>query len=154
MTEPEADGLRKSQADSPGSAPSEDWTADPRLDLFAQGPLRELVLRFRDRLIETACRIAGDLPANANHLQQAYEALLSKDSNADWPVRNRRRVYLIHKEASGDISSSELAELEQLQAEADRHMREVAPRPLEAPWDLREGLLRRAADADDGDRQG
>lgn len=151
MTDPETDGRRESQADSPGSGASGDRPADPRLDLFAQGPLRELVFRFRERLIETASRIAGDVPANANHLQQAYEALLSKDSNADWSVRNRRRVYLIHKEASGEIS---LAELEQLQADADRHMKEVAPRPLEALWNLREELLREAADVDDGEREG
>ena len=58
----------------------------------------------------------------------------------DWPIFNRRRVFLIEKRVAGDISPRELVELERLQAEADRHMSETAPRPLEALWDLKRQL--------------
>ena len=147
MTNPEENSRNESQADSPEGLSAEDSTADYRLGLFTQGPLKELMERFREHLVETAYNIAGREPEDPPHLEQAYDLLLSQDPN--WSVKNRRRVYLIGRQASGKISPSELDELKELQVEADRHMSKVAPRPLERLWDLKEELLRRAADADE-----
>jgi len=127
--------------------PIEEGSGDSRLDLFSPGPLQELLGRFRERLIETAYTIAGRSPANANHLEQAYDVLLSQDPH--WSAKNRRRVYLIRKKVSAEISPSELDELNQLQVEADRHMSKVAPRPLEALWELEKELLGRGPEADE-----
>ena len=48
----------------------------------------------------------------------AYERLTVKDSPGDWPVLNRRRVFLIQKQLAGDISAGELAESGGFQVEA------------------------------------
>jgi hypothetical protein len=103
--------------------------------------LSELVERFRSLLLEEARRIAGSRKIDGNDLGRAYERLTVSRSPGDWPVLNRRRVFLIQKQLAGDISPGESAELERLQAEADRHMSEVAPRPLEALWDLKRNLI-------------
>jgi hypothetical protein len=114
---------------------------DPDLDLFAQGPLADIVERFRARLLEEAGRTASDRKINGNDLEQAYERLLVSRSSGDWSVLNRRRVFLIQKQVAGDILPSEVAELEGLQVTADRHLSEVVPRPLEALWDLKRKLV-------------
>ncbi|MBC8872645.1 MAG: hypothetical protein H8E44_24695 [Planctomycetes bacterium] len=119
---------------------SADQPGDVDLDLFAQGPLSSIVERFRSRLLGEAAKIAGERKIDANDLEQAYERLLRPVSAGDWPILNRRRVYLIKKQISGDVSPEELVELEHLQAQADGHMSEVAPRPLEMLWDLKRKL--------------
>ena len=113
----------------------------PDLDLFAHGPLSELVERFRSRLLEEAARIAENRKINGNDLERAYESLLVSRSSGDWLVLNRRRVFLIQKQVAGDILPSESAELERLQVIADRHLSKVAARPLEALWDLKRKLM-------------
>ena len=99
-----------------------------------------MIERFRTRLIEEAGRIAGTQIVGANHLEQAFERLLASPTPAGWAVLNRRRVYLIQKELTEQISVAEATELEALQAQADRHMAETAPRPLEFLWDLEQKL--------------
>jgi hypothetical protein len=129
---------RKSESRNPKQASS---TASPDLDLFAQGPLSELIDRFRSLLLEEASRIAGNRKIDGNDLGRAYEGLILISSPGNWPVLNRRRIFLIQKQVAGDISAGELTELERLQVEADRHMSEVAPRPLEALWELKRKLI-------------
>jgi hypothetical protein len=112
-----------------------------RLDVFLHGPLGEIIERFRERLLDEAQRIAGNQAVDASHLERAYHRLLPPPQlPSDWPVVNRRRVYLIQKQVAGDILPAESAELERLQAEADRHLSDVAPRPLEALWELEREL--------------
>jgi hypothetical protein len=115
----------------------------PRLDSFAHGPLNEIVDRFRTRLIEEAARIAGGGDVDANHLELACQRLLASSPSADWNTLNRRRVYLIRLELTTGLSAAEAAELESLQAEADRHMAAVSPRPLELLWDMKRELSSR-----------
>jgi hypothetical protein len=117
--------------------------ADPRLDAFAHGPLSEIIDRFRTRLIDEADRIAGGKNVDANDLESAYQRLLASSISADWAVFNRRRIYLIRQESAGRLSAAETAELESLQAEADRHMTAMSPRPLEALWDIERELSNR-----------
>lgn len=112
----------------------------PRLDPIAHGPLGDMIERFRTQLIEEAGKIAGTHTVDASHLEQAYERLLASPVPANWVVLNRRRVYLIQKELTESISAAEATELEALQAQADRHMAETAPRPLEALWNLERKL--------------
>ncbi len=130
----------RSPADRPGLHDPIRGRARPKLDPFAYGPLSEIVDRFRDRLLEEAGRIAGARNVDANHLERAYERLFPSSIPTDWAVFNRRRVYLIQKELAEGISTVEAAELETLQVEADRRMREIAPRPLEALWDLQRDM--------------
>lgn len=47
----------------------------------------------------------------------------------DWPASNRRRGDLIKKSVDGTISEAEQIELDALQAYADDHIEQVAPRP-------------------------
>jgi hypothetical protein len=131
---------KRSRADRDARRDPTPGGAWPRLDSIAHGPLSDVIERFRTRLIEEAGRIAGTQTVDANHLEQAYERLLASPTPADWAVLNRRRVYLIQKELTGRISAAEATELEALQAQADRHMAETAPRPLEALWDLERKL--------------
>ena len=56
---------------------------------------------------------------NLNHLQ--FEE--------DWPATNRERGLLIDKNISGTISKEEQMHLDALQAYADYHIDQVAPRP-------------------------
>jgi hypothetical protein len=114
--------------------------AGPRLDAFAHGPLSEIMNRFRTRLIEEAARMAGAEDVNANHLEMACQRLLASSPSADWNTLNRRRVYLIRLESTAGLSAAEAGELESLQAEADRHMAAVSPRPLESLWDMKREL--------------
>lgn len=134
--------------DAAASGLPDESSEEPQMDLFARGPFMELMERFRERLLREGSRIAGGEPVDANHLEQAYQILLSEGRHADWSLVNRRRLYLIRKRTSGEISPAELAELAQLQAEADRHMHEVAPRALEDLWDLKETLRRGTSEAD------
>jgi len=134
----------KGQGSLADSAPN-DSARHPRLDLFAHGPLLEIIDQFREHLLEKASGIAGDLPIDANHLEEAYKALLPDDSNVNWPAINRRRVDLIRKKVRGDISASEQNLLHALQAAADRYLAEVAPRPLDELRRLEEELQQRAA---------
>lgn len=126
--------------------PAED---SPRLDVFAHGALLDIMERFRERLIEEASRLARDNLIDGNDLEQAFEVLFATGSQTEWSVANRRRLYLIRRHVSGAISPAESAELAELQARADRHMQQVAPRPLEALWKL-ESELNRMPDAETG----
>ncbi len=110
------------------------------LDLFAQGPLSDMLERFRFRLLEEAAKIAANRKIDAVDLERAYERLLCPSGSEDWQVLNRRRVYLIQKQVTGGILPEELVELAGLQGKADRRMSEVAPRPLEMLWDLKRKL--------------
>ena len=112
----------------------------PKIESEALNPLTEILRRFRLRLIDEAGRIVGNREINALDLERAYERLLVPPDAEDWSVLIRRRVFLIQKQVAGDISPDELTELEELQAKADRHMSEVAPRPLEELWDLKRKL--------------
>jgi hypothetical protein len=47
----------------------------------------------------------------------------------DWPSTNRERGLLIDKNISGTISKEEQMRLDALQAYADYHIDQVAPRP-------------------------
>lgn len=143
MAKQKPDPRNREPANSRASRKNAGWqesTGHPHLDLFARGPLLEILDRFRLRLIEEAGKIANHRKINALDLERAYLRLLSSDNSDDWSVLNRRRVFLIQKQVAGDISRDESAELEELQANADRHMSEVAPRPLEELWDLKRKL--------------
>lgn len=131
---------KRSRADRGARRDPTPGGAWPRLDPFALGPLGLMIEQFRARLLEEAGRIAGKRNVDANHLERAYQRLLSPLPPTDWVVLNRRRVYLIQKELTGRISAAEATELEALQAQADRHMAETTPRPLEALWDLERKL--------------
>jgi hypothetical protein len=117
--------------------------AAPKLDAFAHGPLSDMIDRFRTRLIDEASRISGGKNVDANHLELAFQRLLASPISADWSILNRRRVFLIQKELAGGLSAAEVAELDSLQAEADRHMTAIAPRPLEMLWDIERELSNR-----------
>jgi hypothetical protein len=117
-----------------------DQAADFAIDAFAHGPLSIMLEEFRSRLLEEAANIAGERCIDANDLERAYERLLRPSDSGDWPVQNRRRVYLIQKQLTGDILPDELTELGGLQEKADCRMSEVAPRPLEMLWDLKRKL--------------
>jgi histone H3/H4 len=120
-----------------------DPAADFAIDAFAHGPLSIMLEEFRSRLLEEAANIAGIAGKRcieANDLEQAYERLLRPSGSGDWPVQNRRRVYLIQKLLAGDIRPEEVMELGALQEKADCRMSEVAPRPLEMLWDLKRKL--------------
>lgn len=58
-----------------------------------------------------------------------------------WSLTNRQRVELIDKNIAGDISEDERARLEVLQAYADYHIQEVAPRPTNLLDDLEKRLF-------------
>lgn len=60
---------------------------------------------------------------------------------ASWQKANRRRSVLIKKDVEGRIESSEKSELEQLQAYADFHLQQVAPRPKSRLDELEDLLL-------------
>ncbi len=125
--------------------PISKWTSGLKLDLFAVNVLDDIVDRFLDcflpRLFQEAQSIAGKQIVDANHLEQAAQQLLPSLVSDDWPVLNRRRVYLIRKEVAGEITDSESAELAVLQGQADGRMSNVAPRPLESLWDLKRLLM-------------
>jgi hypothetical protein len=143
MAKQKPDSRRDKQADQKASrkpSKQKETSSDFNLDLFARGPLREIVERFRTRLLEEAGKIAANRKINANDLELAYQRILSTENSEDWSVANRRRIFLIHKQVAGEISTGELLELESLQAMADRHMSMVAPRPLEALWELKRKL--------------
>jgi len=126
------------------SPSARDDTADPGgalgLDVLAHGPLREMIERFRSRLLQEAATTALNRSINANDLERAYERLLCPAGSGDWEGSNRRRVYLIQKQSAGDILPEEVDELRALQASADQRMSEVAPRPLEMLWELKRKL--------------
>ena len=134
---------RKLKVRKPPSA--RDDTADPGgalgLDVLAHGPLREMIERFRSRLLQEAAATAANRSIDANDLERAYERLLCPAGSGDWEVSNRRRVYLIQKQLAGDILPEEVDELRGLQEKADRRMSEVAPRPLEMLWELKRMLM-------------
>ena len=113
---------------------------DLELDVFAHGPLRNMIERFRSRLLEEATKTAVNRSIDANDLERAYARLLCPAGSGDWEVSNRRRVYLIQKQLAGDILPEEVDELRALQANADQRMSEVAPRPLEMLWELKRKL--------------
>ncbi len=71
---------------------ADESSEEPQLDLFAHGPLIDIMERFRERLLLEGRRLAGDGPVDANHLEQAYHALLSQGRGADWSIANRRRL--------------------------------------------------------------
>ncbi|MGE3808580.1 MAG: hypothetical protein AB7K24_28270, partial [Gemmataceae bacterium] len=54
------------------------------------------------------------------------------DTEEPWTeAKNTRRCQLIDREIDGELTPQEAAELHQLQTEAARHRRRVAPLPLE-----------------------
>lgn len=72
----------------------------------------------------------------------------------DWAVTNRRRIALIVKQFTEGLGPDEEGELQQLQAQADRYLDEVAPLPFEHLRDLEERACLPAADpvSPDGDQ--
>jgi hypothetical protein len=68
---------------------------DRELDVFAHGPLHDMIERFRSRLLKEAAKTAVNRSIDANDLERAYERLLCPPGSGDWEVLNRRRVYLI-----------------------------------------------------------
>ena len=59
----------------------------------------------------------------------AVEDLARIFERADWPRLNRERGRLIDKDIDGTITSAERTRLDVLQAYADYHLENVAPRP-------------------------
>ncbi|MDA1054333.1 MAG: N-6 DNA methylase [Planctomycetota bacterium] len=70
------------------------------------------------------------------------------DYEADWSTTNRRRGELIDKDISGNLSSSERSELDGLQAYADYHLEQVAPRPTDVLEQLEDLVLAKAGKRD------
>ncbi len=66
------------------------------------------------------------------------------DYEADWSTANRRRGELIDKDICGTLSSSERSELDGLQAYADYHLEQVAPRPTDVLEQLEDLVLAKA----------
>lgn len=116
----------------------------PKIDTFARGVESNLREQFRDRLFLEAQLIAeeqGEHVIGANHLEQAYEQLLSIPTPKMWDMLNRYRVYLIQKELAEGLTEAETVDLEMLQTEADRYMKAVHPRPLKELQDLKHKLM-------------
>lgn len=68
--------------------------------------------------------------------------LASTDAEmAEWARINQRRGQLIYQEFHGSLTRDEEQELAELQLEADKHMRRVAPRPLDELEALEQRLL-------------
>lgn len=63
------------------------------------------------------------------------------DYEADWPETNRRRGTLIDKDIAGTLSDAERTELDGLQAYADYHLEQVAPRPTDELKQLEDLML-------------
>lgn len=59
----------------------------------------------------------------------------------DWPTTNRERTRLIDKKIAGQLTDQERIRLDALQAYADYHINEVAPRPTGMLDDLERRLL-------------
>ncbi|MBX3449963.1 MAG: SAM-dependent DNA methyltransferase [Planctomycetaceae bacterium] len=70
------------------------------------------------------------------------------DYEADWSTTNRRRGELIDKEIAGKLSPSERSEFEGLQAYADYHLDQVAPRPTAVLEQLEDIMLAKAGKRD------
>ena len=87
-----------------------------------------------------------------NFLPQELEAKLPfadfVDFEADWSTTNRRRGDLIDKDISGKLSSSERSELDGLQAYADYHLEQVAPRPTDVLEQLEDMVLAKTGKRD------
>jgi len=63
------------------------------------------------------------------------------DYEADWSAANRRRGMLIDKDIAGKLTESEREELDGLQAYADYHLEQVAPRPTDVLEKLEKLIL-------------
>jgi len=70
------------------------------------------------------------------------------DYESDWVKTNRRRGELIDKDIAGKLTSSEREELDGLQAYADYHLQQVAPRPTAALEELEDLVLAKVAKRD------
>jgi hypothetical protein len=73
------------------------------------------------------------------------------DYESDWPTTNRRRGELIDKDIAGTLSPMERTELGGLQAYADFHLEQVAPRPTDVLNQLEDLVLAKAAERDGDD---
>lgn len=96
--------------------------------------------------------------SNGYARKQRYAELLKKHSvpvrskvNRDaWTsIKNKRRCTLIDKSIQEALTSSERAELERLQQQAEAYFDEVAPPPIEGARSLHAQLLKRKAEAED-----
>ena len=70
------------------------------------------------------------------------------DYESDWSATNRRRGELIDKDIHGRLSPSERLELNGLQAYADYHLEQLAPRPVDVLNQLEDVVLAKAAEQD------
>ena len=67
------------------------------------------------------------------------------DYETDWPKTNRKRGELIDKDIAGTLPPTERAELNALQAYADYHLQQVAPRPTHVLDKLEDLVLAKSA---------
>lgn len=99
--------------------------------------LYELPLQFEKNLLTlfTNWNREGVSFTQTRFLPQDLEGKLHYadfvDYESDWSKANRRRGKLIDKDIEGRLTESERAELDGLQAYADYHLDQVAPRPTE-----------------------
>jgi hypothetical protein len=68
------------------------------------------------------------------------------DYETDWSTANQRRGDLIDKDISGNLSAAERTELDRLQAYADYHLEQVAPRPTHVLNHLEDLVLAKSAE--------
>jgi hypothetical protein len=104
--------------------------------------------RERPTLLENVEELSSCLDDAENTPQRIEDAGPTPLSDAEWRVCNDRRIALIGKQFSLGLTPAEAAELQDLQAEADRRLHESAPLPFEHLERMEEYVRRLTGNAD------